>query len=82
MTATLPAPTAAGWTPAQWQDWRDEVRRLAREKDVVILAHNYQAPEIKDVPEHVGDSLPLSRLAAASERSTVLFAGAPVMAEM
>lgn len=81
MTATLPAPTAAAWTPEQWQDWRDEVRRLARERDAVVLAHNYQAPEIQDVADHVGDSLALSRLAAASEASTIVFAGVHFMAE-
>lgn len=81
MTATLPAPTSAGWTTEQWQDWRDEVRRLAREHDAVVLAHNYQAPEIQDVADHVGDSLALSRLAAASEASTIVFAGVHFMAE-
>ncbi len=87
MTTTLPAPsaatgpTAAAWTPDQWQDWRDEVRRLAREKDAVVLAHNYQAPEIQDVADHVGDSLALSRLAASSAASTIVFAGVHFMAE-
>jgi len=81
VTATLPAPTSAGWTTEQWQDWRDEVRRLARERDAVVLAHNYQAPEIQDVADHVGDSLALSRLAAASEAGTIVFAGVHFMAE-
>ena len=57
------------------------IRRLARERDAVILAHNYQAPEIQDVADHVGDSLALSRLAAASTASTIVFAGVYFMAE-
>lgn len=81
MTATLPAPTAPAWTPDQWQHWREEVRRLAREKDAVVLAHNYQAPEIQDVADHVGDSLALSRLAASSDAGTIVFAGVHFMAE-
>ena len=81
MTATLPAPTSVRWTPAEWESWRDEVRRLAREKDAVLLAHNYQAPEIQDVADHVGDSLALSRIAASSPESTIVFAGVHFMAE-
>lgn len=62
-------------------DWFQEVRRLARERDAVILAHNYQLPEIQDVADHVGDSLALSRIAAASDASTIVFAGVYFMAE-
>ena len=62
-------------------DWADEVRELARRRDAVLLAHNYQLPEIQDVADHVGDSLALSRLAAASDASTIVFAGVHFMAE-
>jgi quinolinate synthase len=61
--------------------WAEQVRRLAGERDAVILAHNYQAPEIQDVADHVGDSLALSRIAAASSASTIVFAGVYFMAE-
>ena len=66
---------------AEWEQWRTEVRRLADERDAVILAHNYQRPEIQDVADHVGDSLALSRLAAAAPQSTIVFAGVHFMAE-
>jgi quinolinate synthase len=62
-------------------EWAAEVRRLAAERDAVILAHNYQVPEIQDVADHVGDSLALSRLAAASTASVIVFAGVYFMAE-
>jgi len=58
-----------------------EVRRLAAERDAVILAHNYQSPEIQDVADQVGDSLALARLAAASSARTIVLAGVWFMAE-
>jgi quinolinate synthase len=61
--------------------WQDEVRRLAAQRDAVVLAHNYQAPEIQDVADHVGDSLALSRIAADTDASTIVFAGVHFMAE-
>jgi quinolinate synthase len=67
--------------PGTEQDWAAEVRRLAAERNAVILAHNYQAPQIQDVADHVGDSLALSRLAAASTASVIVFAGVYFMAE-
>lgn len=64
-----------------FDEWSSEVKRLARERDAIILAHNYQLPDIQDVADHVGDSLALSRIAAASDVSTIVFAGVYFMAE-
>ncbi|GAB3503298.1 quinolinate synthetase [Amycolatopsis cihanbeyliensis] len=61
--------------------WADEVRRLAEERNAVLLAHNYQLPEIQEIADHTGDSLALSRLAAASDASTIVFCGVHFMAE-
>jgi quinolinate synthase len=62
-------------------EWADEVRELARQRDAVILAHNYQLPEIQDIADHVGDSLQLSRIAAQVDQSTIVFCGVHFMAE-
>ena len=58
-----PNPTA-DLTPEEIERMSAEVRALASERNAVILAHNYQVPEIQDVADHMGDSLGLSREAA------------------
>jgi quinolinate synthase len=58
-----------------------EVRELAAQRNAVILAHNYQVPEVQDVADYVGDSLGLSRVAAGAEGETIVFCGVHFMAE-
>ena len=81
---TLPMavdPADAPLTPQQITDLQAEVRELAAKRNAVILAHNYQLPEVQDVADYVGDSLGLSRQAAAAGADVIAFCGVHFMAE-
>ncbi|MGN6557159.1 MAG: quinolinate synthase NadA [Solirubrobacterales bacterium] len=68
-------------SPEQIADISDEVRALAEQRNAVILAHNYELPEIQDVADYLGDSLGLSREAASSDADVIAFCGVHFMAE-
>jgi quinolinate synthase len=76
-----PLDTPPDLAPEDVPALQDEVRELARVRDAVILAHNYQRPEVQDVADYVGDSLGLSRQGAATDATTIAFCGVHFMAE-
>ncbi len=78
---TLSPGAEPGLGPDQIARLQDEVRALAEERNAVILAHNYQVAEVQDVAHFVGDSLGLSRKAAATDADVIAFCGVHFMAE-
>lgn len=68
-------------SPEEVDALQSEIRRLAEARNAVVLAHNYQRPEVQDVADYVGDSLGLSRQAAATSAEVIIFAGVHFMAE-
>jgi quinolinate synthase len=77
----LPVIEAAQETPQEVASLQSEIRWLARARNAVVLAHNYQRPEVQDVADYVGDSLGLSRQAASTQSDVIIFCGVHFMAE-
>jgi quinolinate synthase len=80
-TLSLPIIEDPGETAEQIAALQAEIRRLARSRNAVVLAHNYQRPEVQDVADYVGDSLGLSRQAAGTQAAVIVFCGVHFMAE-
>ena len=82
MTAlVLPIIDAQTNSPAEIARMQREIQRLARERNAVVIAHNYQRPEVQDAADFVGDSLGLSREAARTDADVIVFCGVHFMAE-
>jgi quinolinate synthase len=78
---TIQPTIAPDLSPEEIDAIHAEVRALAAERNAVILAHNYQLPEVQDAADYLGDSLGLSRQAAAAEADVIAFCGVHFMAE-
>jgi quinolinate synthase len=76
MSRPLPIPS-----DRKTAELQQRIRVLARERNAVILAHNYERPEVQDVADFVGDSLGLSREAAKTDAEVIVFCGVHFMAE-
>ena len=81
MTVRLPIIERLDQTPAEIAALQAEIRALAKRRNAVVIAHNYQRPEVQDVADFVGDSLGLSRQAAKTPAEVIVFAGVHFMAE-
>src|ERR1700704_6707152 len=68
-------------TENQYAELQAEIKALARERNAVIIAHNYERAEVQDVADFVGDSLGLSREAAKTKADVIVFCGVHFMAE-
>lgn len=78
-TASVFPPLPLGGMPLS--DLQKEVMALKKEKDAIVLAHNYQCEDIQGIADYVGDSLGLAYKAAAAQQSTIVFCGVHFMAE-